>query len=304
MSNTTIKTEESRSILGVIGKAHNVIAWPDEVSEKLGRKLGLANQTWITSRTKGDLQTTVKVTFDDNCKNGHNTFHIMGTIKRDNVTTCGCIHEEIAKVFPKLAPLIKWHGTSSDTPLHYIANTVFHAGNRDYWGLRKGEAHPGEAHQETRVRFGTSPITHPMKIKFAAWVKSSLSKGTPFFVLAVPHKDKPGDTYKFEDKFTFEGFPCEWYQCPFDTFKEANEWREALQGVVEFTSQPTLFGEGKARELDFARSSAVWPEATDEELMQEPEELTKALQARLPALMAAFKHDMTEVCGFIWGVSK
>jgi hypothetical protein len=45
----------------------------------------------------------------------------------------------------------------------------------------------------------------------------------------------------------------------------------------------------KEANLDHARSSAIWPEATDEELMQDPEELKKALEDRLPALMKEFK---------------
>jgi hypothetical protein len=58
-------------------------------------------------------------------------------------------------------------------------------------------------------------------------------------------------------------------------------------------------GEGKARELDFARSSAVWPEATDAELTVEPEELRKKLVARHPQLMADFRKAI-EGAGFIW----
>lgn len=58
-------------------------------------------------------------------------------------------------------------------------------------------------------------------------------------------------------------------------------------------------GEGKARELDAARRVAVWPEATDAELMQEPETLRAALRARLPALLERFKAAMLDA-GFIW----
>lgn len=48
-------------------------------------------------------------------------------------------------------------------------------------------------------------------------------------------------------------------------------------------------GEGKARDLKAARSIAVWPDATDEELCQEPEALKETLKARLPALLAEFQ---------------
>lgn len=72
-----------------------------------------------------------EVRYDDRCGNGHNSFSITGEIwlvgKRSDCETCGCIHDDIAKHFPELAPFIKWHLTSSDGPMHYIANTVYHA---------------------------------------------------------------------------------------------------------------------------------------------------------------------------------
>jgi hypothetical protein len=83
---------------------------------------------------------TATVRFDDRCGNGHNTFSITGECRvYSRVESCGCLHDLIAEYFPELAPLIKWHLCSSDGPLHYIANTVFHASNRDCWGTRKGE---------------------------------------------------------------------------------------------------------------------------------------------------------------------
>jgi hypothetical protein len=87
----------------------------------------------------------VTVRFDDECKNGHMSFSITAevytneSLRRRDCAACGCMHEEIERVFPELAPLIKWHLTSTDGPLHYIANTVYHAGNRDCNGLTAGE---------------------------------------------------------------------------------------------------------------------------------------------------------------------
>lgn len=53
----------------------------------------------------------------------------------------------------------------------------------------------------------------------------------------------------------------------------------------------------KKAELDHARSSAVWPEAADEELRSP--DLKEKLIARLPAIMAAFKKDV-EALGFTY----
>src|SRR4051812_11126457 len=61
-----------------------------------------------------------EVRYDDECGNGHNSFSITGEYKEPRESwenaSGGCIHEEIAKAFPGLAPLIKWHLCSSDGP--------------------------------------------------------------------------------------------------------------------------------------------------------------------------------------------
>lgn len=128
-----------------------------------------------------------EIRFDDQCGNGHNTFAITGTLdeskhRRWRDICGGCIHDEIATHLPELEPFLKWHLTSTDGPVHYVANTVYHASNRD---------------------------------------------------------------------------------------------------------------------LDAARRSAVWPEATDEQLCLPKEELTKILEARLPALMTEFKKDI-ESLGLVY----
>ena len=78
---------------------------------------------------------TATLRYDDECGNGHNTFSITGSTRGRG----GCIHDEIEAAFPEFAHLIKWHLCSSDGPMHYISNTLWHADDRDCWGLRKGE---------------------------------------------------------------------------------------------------------------------------------------------------------------------
>lgn len=58
-------------------------------------------------------------------------------------------------------------------------------------------------------------------------------------------------------------------------------------------------GEGKERQLDAARACAIWPEATDEQLMLPKEDLKKLLDARLPKLLEDFRH-IVESCGLKW----
>ena len=72
----------------------------------------------------------VTLRYDDRCSNGHNTFSITASTYK----MCGCLHDIIADYFPEYAKYIKWYLTSSDGPMHYIANTMYWAkqGNLEY----------------------------------------------------------------------------------------------------------------------------------------------------------------------------
>lgn len=81
---------------------------------------------------KGRIECVIR--FDDECKNGHNSFSITGSIYSSRKSDAdryhvagGCIHEEIEQYFPEFKHLIKWHLCSTDAPLHYVANTTYHA---------------------------------------------------------------------------------------------------------------------------------------------------------------------------------
>lgn len=176
-----------------------------------------------------DLLVTVR--FDDKCGNGHNTFSITGQVGGGpNPDVCGCIHDIIAEHMPELKPYLKWHLCSTDGPLSYIANTVYHAGDRDHWGLRKGE--------RRQIKNG--------KTGKLAWIL----------------EDIPGSKYFDGDAPPAEGIFLKW---------------------VPWCHE----GEGKERDLDAARSCAVWPDATDEELTAPG--LADRLKARFPALMIEFR---------------
>ncbi len=194
---------------------------------------------------------TATVRFDDQCGNGHNSFSITGEIRvpgRRDSEVSGCIHEEIAQMFPELAPFIKWHLVSTDGPMHYLSNASYHAGDRDCHGLLAGEFR--QHHSRGQQNGGV--------------------EGVPNWVLELPDR-AARDVYATEKPAPVV---CEWK--PYGRT-----------------------GEGKKRDLDAARSVAVWPEATDEELCQPREALNAALLARLPALMQQFKRDV-ESLGFVY----
>lgn len=91
---------------------------------------------------------SVTVRHDDSYNNGHNTFSITGTLfertpesRRESRAqrpwdeiAFGCLHDEIKEKFPDLAPLIKWHLCSTDGPMHYIANSLYWAGQSKWNG--------------------------------------------------------------------------------------------------------------------------------------------------------------------------
>lgn len=169
-----IKQESALNVYGVNARAFNVVA--NDQGRIINQKIG-------ASRDHPEGRLSVEMRFDDECKNGHERFSITASLTdKGHWIAGGCLHDEIAETFPELAPLIKWHLCSTDGPLHYIANTLYH--------VEQGR-------------------------------------------------------------------------------------------------------------LDYARSSAIWPEATDEQLKAATRE---TLEARLPALMSEFKAAMLDA-GFIWRAS-
>lgn len=250
----------------------------------------------------GNTRLTVEIRYDDNCGNGHNSFAITGN-GHERIdgrwvdSFFGCCHDEIIKVYPELEKYIKWHLTSSDGPMHYLANVTYFASDRDYNGRLKGEPFD----YELRLRFDEVPLTHGGRYnqKFLLWLKE-LKSFKDLQVVAIEHvKDS---SYDFKPKYTFKGYNDEirWHQCPFDTELEALEFLMALQGCkVTWDEIPTQWGKGKEREFKNARDAALWPEATEEQLSLPKDELTKLLNARLPALMEEFKKDMEEL-GFTY----
>lgn len=237
MSNI-IRNETAHSIHGVPGRLLSLRRPP--APWKAGT---FANQTWVSQSRpiKGygaGARLTVNMRFDDNCKNGHNSFAITGDIRSSRGEEAGgCVHDEITEVFPELVHLIRWHLCSTDGPMHYVANTVYHA----------------RQHGANRAWVYFTGSSDPMNI---------------------------GETKE----------RCVGYV-------KADEARkvEAVDGYRVQWDEKTV----KVQNLDYARSCAVWPEATDEQLCLPSGELTALLEARLPALLAAMRADI-EAAGFVW----
>lgn len=139
-----IRNERAGDILGVDGRFYAVRV------DAAGR---IVSQAFISeTRPHGTAGEAIRFTarFDDSCGNGRESFaltcDILGKARQTRqghysreVIGGGAAHDDIARAFPEVAGLIPWHLCATDGPMHYVANTVYHAGDRDHNGLRAGE---------------------------------------------------------------------------------------------------------------------------------------------------------------------
>lgn len=297
----TFDSDKAMTVCGVAGRLTHRTTKP-------GQAPGLwCNQRWISeSRPIAGYEVgaviRAEIRFDDECGNGHNTFAMTADIYkpvngRKREIAGGCCHDDIAAAFPELAHLIKWHLFDTSGPMHYVANTLYHAGNRDHWGKVAGEPRAFE----TFIQFGDNPIKHKPGRGFVKWLASCapLHSADPYDFEVLPFYHDDRKTFA-EPKYTFGGFANRWHECPFDTEAEAMDFLYALRHCSPvFVNIPTAWGEGKERDLKAARATAVWPDATDEELSADKDTLKLALLKRLPYLIKAFREDI-EAAGLLW----
>lgn len=85
--------------------------------------------------------------------------------------------------------------------------------------------------------------------------------------------------------------------------KELPKYVDSKERPTETTTlryQPWCHvGEGRQRDLERARQTAIWPDAPEELLTGDPEQLKAALEERLPRLLEEFKRDMIAL-GFVY----
>lgn len=218
----------------------------------------------------------------------------------------GAAHDLFAEHFPKLAHLVRWHLVSYDKgPMHYPANPLYLASDRDHWGRRKGEP----SSWRTFALIGNSPLSQPIHIRRAQaierWQREHFSDeagtirrtGGELYLTLVPVSHER-DGHHYGEKFYIEEIDGElpWHDCPYGSRREAEEWSRALLGKVgvRFSTEAVEWSEGKAPELEAARRSACWPDATLEQLQDEA-----ALMARLPDLLAQMRAEV-EAAGIDW----
>lgn len=242
----------------------------------------------------------VEIRYDDECKNGHNSFFITGSVYEGRVSERACIvagscHEEIVEFFPELKKFIKWHGMTENEPLYYLANTLFHAKTRENMSLPLN----APTHFEKRLKFEGIPFTFAEQ-KSGFWeYLESIGDFNNIEIESIKYDGK--DSYNYGDNFSFTGFikenePKKWYRAPFNSKREADEFINALRNhTYSIIKIPTRWNKAVIPDLNAARNCAVWLDATDEELLSE--DLRQKLIDRLPALMEEFRNDLNELWG-------
>ncbi len=228
--------------------------------ESVLTKKQVKTKTRFFSEGKDQYRIIVNIRYDDECGNGHNSFAITADIKEKvgkywREHSGGCCHDEIAKRFPEFNHLIKWHLFDSEGPMHYLANTLYLASDKDCHGLKAGEfsSFVYEVQAKDEVLF-TSKIFY----SFRNWL----------------HRDEAKQQA--------------------ETFSQ-NIKPELNPKIVQVGSgSPSV---GKKRKFDAARSCAVWPDATDEQLTDP--NLEQLLKDRLSGLVTEFK-AVVESLGFVY----
>lgn len=300
MSNQILSPAIPVCVLGVEGSRSPIVGDPDQGS--------IQNQTLKFTRNFQENGTppfsmTVTLRFDDQLNNGHEDFSITSDVVErpsGRWSHGGANHDDIARAFPEFAHLTKWHLTSTQGPMHYLANTLYLAGDLDSMGREKGQP----ASFSHGIQFGDSPMTHRISTPFFEFLsgipsrRERLASGLPSLSYVAVHS--PDRRSNFPPRYTLNGFACKWHECPFGDRTQAEEFVQAFATLDHrLVTVPVLLSPGKERELDAARRAAVWPDATDAELSRPQGELREVLKARLPALMAQFKSDMLDL-GFTW----
>lgn len=152
--------------------------------------------------------------------------------------SCGAL--SLKDYIPELAYLDKYHLMSFEGPMHYIANSLYFASNKDYNNLLKGEKKQ-IINQETGLPY---------------WSLVAIDKNTGEEI----------DLYKIDKQVESKDKPS----CQY--FLDFRPWCK--------------IGEGKEPDLEAARASAIWPEASLDDFTEEK------LLKRLPDLIKQFKADL------------
>jgi len=226
----------------------------------------------------------VTIRYDDSCRNGHNSFSITGAAT-GKLGAYGCIHDLIVEQCPELEKYIKWHLTSSDGPMHYVANSMYHA--------KEVKKNTVVRRYDERLKFDGIPFTFNLDKRLKAFIEEG--DLTKIDVISLVHPDNGIEgKYQYSDNYSFLGLSTNWYESLFSTEREAQEMAQALMNhKFDIIRTVSSYEDEKIPDLKAARSCAIWPEANLEDFTKEK------LEARLEGLLTEFREAMIEL-GFVY----
>lgn len=236
--------------------------WQRELPEAQGsvtvpRRKEVVWESPLFELRRGTYRLVASVRWDDCCANGSNSFHYGLDIYIGTEDRCSA------------------HYCVYDAPAHILANVPASISSLARWN----GCHP-----------------------FGPWyyIENTLFMASD----RDPNKLRKGERRQLRNGKT--GQPC-WRLKAVDA--DGQETSLRIGGIVDADEPPPppplrleylpvwVEGVGKEPQLDSARRSAIWPDATDEELMAD--DLEDKLRARLPALLVEFR-KVVEGLGLTW----
>lgn len=189
----------------------------------------------------------------------------------------------LLQLWPEHLRAFQFHDCTAAGPVNYIKNTLYYAGVRDCFGTEPGVQRRASTGQllwffENAEKLDTvASDVKPPPFRWE-WEPRLVDREE----LWGPNKGIPaGGMQRDEQGNHIWRLPGASRRAPEIRSKTKPE-------ALVFEYQPML-GVGKAREFDEARRCAIWPDATDAELSVPAEQLTAALEARLPKLQRDLK---------------
>ncbi len=236
----------------------------------------------------------VKIRYNDECGNGHNSFVITADLYEGRKwVSGGCLHDEVAVFFPELRKYLKWHLMNEDGPTYYIANTMYYAKTRENMSLPLG----APTRSNMYLKFKGIPFHFQQQSKGFWDYLDEVGDWDNIDIVEIPYD---GDnSYKYGPNYSFTGFikdnqDKKWYKAPFKTIKEAEEFLEALRNFeFEIIKVPVEWNKPVIPNIQAAKECAVWFDATDEDILSEG--LEQRLKDRLPNLIEEFAKDLKEI---------
>lgn len=241
----------------------------------------------IVDGQKGRIKCEIR--YNDECGNGHNSFSITGTVFSHPTSTRdqywdrgGCIHDEIAKHFPEFKHLIKWHSMTSEAPLHYIANTLYHANESLKYNFTidsKNKLVQSLHMFNVPADFLTNNDAY----------KSNLQKVFIDYDLNTEYQEYRRD-HDIDKRGLYDDYCLYNYCLELESFLDLNKDAD----INNYRIKKEKGSEYREINLEYARSTAIAPDATLCQLQSK-----EWLEARLPQLQAAFITDI-EALGFVY----